>query len=209
MCYLCSTTIGVSSRRARDPRRSRPVPPSFLADTGIPVLSWEQAVETAADLVVPASFGVQLHLLSGKLPVHSHGVGYAERLATPNTGSGAEPASVFGMAPERLLSRGAPVADALVLSHPEQYERLRIACPWTAPTAVLAGDPCFDRILAARPCRERFRRALGVRTGQQLILLNSTWNSESLFGDAAPTARSRGRDNHRPPARPVAGPRTG
>ncbi|WP_327371334.1 hypothetical protein [Streptomyces sp. NBC_01217] len=93
------------------------------------------------------------------------------------------PAPVFGLAPEWLLSRGAPVADALVLSHPEQHERLRVACPEAAPTAVLAGDPCFDRILAARPYRERFRRALGIRPGQQLVLLNSTWSSESLFGD--------------------------
>jgi hypothetical protein len=88
------------------------------------------------------------------------------------------------MSPEWLLGRdGAPVADALVLSHPEQYERLRAACPEAAPTAVLAGDPCFDRMLAARRYRDRYRRALGVRTGQRLILLNSTWNPESLFGD--------------------------
>ncbi|MFE9401268.1 hypothetical protein ACFYNY_05785 [Streptomyces sp. NPDC006530] len=71
----------------------------------------------------------------------------------------------------------------MVLSHPEQLDRLRAACPEAVPTAVLAGDPCFDRMLAARPYRERFRRALGVRRGQRLVLLNSTWNPESLFGD--------------------------
>ncbi|WP_371663767.1 hypothetical protein [Streptomyces sp. NBC_00280] len=88
------------------------------------------------------------------------------------------------MSPEWLLDEhGVPVADALVLSHPEQYERLRTACPEAAPTAVLAGDPCWDRMLAARPCRDRFRRALGIRAGQRLVLLNSTWNPESLFGD--------------------------
>ena len=70
-----------------------------------------------------------------------------------------------------------------MLSHPEQVERLRAACPDAADSAVLAGDPCFDRILAARPYRERFRRALGVRRGQKLVVLNSTWNPESLFGD--------------------------
>ncbi|SCF70765.1 hypothetical protein [Streptomyces sp. Ncost-T10-10d] len=165
----------------------------LLADIGVPVLPWEQAAETAADLVVSASFGGRLDALSGKLAVLSHGVGYTKRLATPDTGHRtpdtghgagvAVPAPVFGLAPEWLLSQGAPVADALVLSHPEQYERLRIACPDAAPTAVLAGDPCFDRMLAARPYRERFRRALGVRPGQQLVLLNSTWGSESLFGD--------------------------
>jgi len=90
---------------------------------------------------------------------------------------------VFGLSSEWLLADGTPVADVLVLSHPEQVERLRNACPEAAPTAVLAGDPCFDRMLAAMPYRERFRRALGVRRGQRLVLLNSTWNPESLFGD--------------------------
>lgn len=90
---------------------------------------------------------------------------------------------VFGQAPQWVLADGVPVADALVLSHPEQCDRLRAACPEAAPTAVLAGDPCFDRVLAARPYRERFRRALGVAAGQRLIVLNSTWNPASFFGD--------------------------
>ncbi|MGW2568912.1 hypothetical protein [Streptomyces sp. NPDC001537] len=88
------------------------------------------------------------------------------------------------MSPEWLLDEnGKPLAAALVLSHPEQYERLRTVCPEASPTAVLAGDPCWDRMLAARPYRDRFRRALGVGRGQRLIVLNSTWNPESLFGD--------------------------
>ncbi|WDV55741.1 hypothetical protein PV963_38050 [Streptomyces coeruleorubidus] len=88
------------------------------------------------------------------------------------------------MSPEWLLGEdGSPIADVLVLSHPEQYERLRAVCPEAAPTAVIAGDPCWDRILAARPYRERFRRALGVGRGRRLIVLSSTWNPESLFGD--------------------------
>ncbi|MER5743605.1 hypothetical protein ABT097_10060 [Streptomyces sp. NPDC002225] len=70
-----------------------------------------------------------------------------------------------------------------MLSHPEQLDRLRAACPEAAPTAVLAGDPCYDRMLAARPYRERFRRAFGVRRGQRLVLLSSTWGAASLLGD--------------------------
>ncbi|MGW8379961.1 hypothetical protein [Streptomyces sp. ODS28] len=70
-----------------------------------------------------------------------------------------------------------------MLSHPEQLDRLRSACPEAAGTAEVAGDPCYDRMLAARPYRERHRRALGVGPDQRLVLLNSTWNPESLFGD--------------------------
>ncbi|MFE4369559.1 hypothetical protein ACFRMN_15245 [Streptomyces sp. NPDC056835] len=179
----------------------------LLAETGVPVLPWEQALELPVDLAISASFGGQLHALSKKLIVLSHGVGYNKRLATPDTGHrtpdtghrtpdtgcpspeagsptpGTGQPPVFGLSPDWLLVDGSPVADALVLSHPEQLERLRAACPEAVPTAVLAGDPCYDRILAGLPYRERFRRALDVRPGQRLVLLNSTWNPDSLFGD--------------------------
>ncbi|MEV6418238.1 hypothetical protein [Streptomyces sp. NPDC051662] len=173
----------------------------LLAKTGVPVLPWEQALELPVDLAISASFGGQLHAFSSKLTVLSHGVGYNKRLATPDTGhrtpdtgcpspeagsrtpDAGQPPPVFGLSPDWLLADGSPVADALVLSHPEQLERLRAACPEAAPTAVLAGDPCYDRILAGLPYRERFRRALDVRPGQRLVLLNSTWNPDSLFGD--------------------------
>ncbi|WP_260327584.1 hypothetical protein [Streptomyces sp. Ag109_O5-1] len=80
------------------------------------------------------------------------------------------------------MENGRPLATATVLSHPEQLARLRAACPAAAPTAVLAGDPCYDRILAALPDRDRFRRALGVGPGQRLIVVSSTWAPRSLFG---------------------------
>ncbi|WP_323748928.1 hypothetical protein [Streptomyces sp. PR69] len=86
------------------------------------------------------------------------------------------------MSPDWLLHHGRPLATATVLSHPEQLERLASACPEAAPTAVLAGDPCYDRILDALPHRERFRRALGVSPHQRLVLVNSTWSPRSLFG---------------------------
>ncbi len=88
----------------------------------------------------------------------------------------------FGLSPEWLLAGGEPFVDGLVLSHPEQLERLRRVCPEAEGASVLAGDPCFDRMLAGRPHRERFRRALGVRRGQRLVVLNSTWNPEGFFG---------------------------
>ncbi|KPI02815.1 hypothetical protein OK074_4965 [Actinobacteria bacterium OK074] len=89
------------------------------------------------------------------------------------------------MSPDWLLEDGRPLATATVLSHPEQLERLRASCPEAAPTAVLAGDPCYDRILAALPQRDRFRRALGVGPGRRLIVVSSTWSPRSLFGGEA------------------------
>jgi hypothetical protein len=48
---------------------------------------------------------------------------------------------------------------------------------------VLAGDPCYDRLVEALPYRERYRTVLNVQPGQRLIVLNSTWNPGSAFGD--------------------------
>ncbi|MFJ8753916.1 hypothetical protein ACIREO_32005 [Streptomyces sp. NPDC102441] len=168
----------------------------LFAELGLPVLPWRQARSIPVDLAVSASFGGQLSAIQGKLAVLSHGVGYTKKLAGREPGAGSrepgagsrEPGAgsrepTFGLSPEWLLAGGETFVDALVLSHPEQLERLRRSCPEAEASAVLAGDPCFDRMLAARPHRERFRRALGVRRGQRLVVLNSTWNPEGLFGN--------------------------
>ncbi|MFC7218092.1 hypothetical protein ACFQLX_07905 [Streptomyces polyrhachis] len=161
----------------------------LFAELGLPVLPWEQALSTPVDLAVSASYGGQLPLIQGKLVVLSHGVGYTKKLASREPGAGSrEPGAgsrepTFGLAPEWLLADGEPFVDGLVLSHPEQLERLRRACPEAVDAAVIAGDPCFDRMLAARSYRPRFRRALGMREGQRLVVLNSTWNPEGLFGN--------------------------
>ncbi|MGW5674645.1 hypothetical protein ACWEV4_06105, partial [Streptomyces sp. NPDC003860] len=106
--------------------------------------------------------------------------------ATSVTTATATAPPVFGLAPEWLLHRGRPLAAATVLSHPEQLARLTAACPEAAPTAAIAGDPCYDRILAALPHRDRFRRALGVGPHQRLVVLNSTWSTRGLLNDALP-----------------------
>lgn len=157
--------------------------PELLARAGLPVLPWEQAKDTTFDLAVAASYGGELGAIQGKLAVLSHGVGYNKRLATlehRDIGDARPP--VFGLSPQWLLEDGRPLATATVLSHPEQLDRLRSACPEAASTAALAGDPCHDRILAALPRRDLFRRALGVEPGQRLIVVSSTWAPRSLFG---------------------------
>ncbi|MFI2202482.1 hypothetical protein ACH47Z_17215 [Streptomyces sp. NPDC020192] len=162
--------------------------PELLARAGLPVLPWEQARETPFDLAVSASYGGELAAIQGKLAVLSHGVGYNKRLATPDNTGQHRTTPVFGLSPDWLLSDGRPLADATVLSHPEQLERLRSSCPEVAPTAVLAGDPCYDRILDALPQRALYRRALGVGPGQRLVVVSSTWAPRSLFGKAAEPA---------------------
>ncbi|GAB3676244.1 hypothetical protein GCM10027589_46400 [Actinocorallia lasiicapitis] len=50
------------------------------------------------------------------------------------------------------------------------------------PAAVVAGDPCYDRILASVDDRAELRRSLGVTDAEKLILVSSTWGAESLYG---------------------------
>lgn len=170
--------------------------PELLAGVGVPVVPWEQAKGEEFDLAVSASYGGELGDIQAKLVVLSHGVGYNKRLATPERHQGKAPQSrssleaqtqapVFGLSPDWLLENGRPLAAATVLSHPEQLTRLRESVPEAADTAVLAGDPCYDRILQALPQRDRFRRALGVGPGQRLVVVSSTWAPRSLFGGDA------------------------
>ncbi|GHG69593.1 hypothetical protein [Streptomyces griseocarneus] len=74
------------------------------------------------------------------------------------------------------------IPSAIVLSHDEQRERLRRGCPEAVPLSVVAGDPCMDRLRASLPFREEYRAALGLRPGQKLLVLTSTWGPYSLLG---------------------------
>jgi hypothetical protein len=89
---------------------------------------------------------------------------------------------VFGLSAEWLLDSGELIPSAVVLSHPEQLARLIRACPQAADVAILAGDPCFDRMLASRPLRASYRRALGADAAQRVVVVSSTWGQSSLFG---------------------------
>jgi hypothetical protein len=89
---------------------------------------------------------------------------------------------VFGLSAEWLLHDGRLVPTSIVLSHDEQLQRLRAACPVALPAAVVAGDPCFDRMLASEPLRDTYRAAFGLTDRQRLIFVSSTWGARSLFG---------------------------
>jgi hypothetical protein len=80
-----------------------------------------------------------------------------------------------------VLDDGVPIADALVLSHEEQLTRLAAEAPAALETAVVAGDPCHDRIVASLDFRRRYRDALGLGN-RMLVFVSSTWSASSLLG---------------------------
>jgi hypothetical protein len=89
---------------------------------------------------------------------------------------------VFGLSTEWLVHNGKVLPATIVLSHSEQLDRLRLACPEAIPYAVVAGDICYDKLQASSPLRATYRRAFGLSPQQKLIVLSSTWGPDSLLG---------------------------
>ncbi|WP_280236025.1 hypothetical protein [Nocardia cyriacigeorgica] len=67
------------------------------------------------------------------------------------------------------------------MSHTSQLDRLRASAPAAASAAFIAGDPCFDRIVASVQFRARYRRALGIGD-RTLVYVSSTWSENSALG---------------------------
>jgi hypothetical protein len=89
---------------------------------------------------------------------------------------------VYGLDSQRLLHDGRVVPSALVLSHHIQRDILARQTPSVAPVSVVAGDPCYDRMLVSRPHRAEYRTALGIPADKELVVVASTWGPLSLFG---------------------------
>ncbi|MBH0775592.1 hypothetical protein [Nocardia bovistercoris] len=147
----------------------------FLARHGVESIPWAEAVRREFDLAISASYGGDLHELRSPLIVVPHGMGYNKILGN----------SAFGLSAEWLMHDGAVIPSAIVLSHAEQRERLRSACPPAEPKAVVAGDICFDRLRASHGLRPSYRRAFGLSGGRKLVVISSTWGPHALL-DTAP-----------------------
>ncbi|HEX3778353.1 MAG TPA: hypothetical protein VHX38_01710 [Pseudonocardiaceae bacterium] len=80
------------------------------------------------------------------------------------------------------MRNGKLIPAVLVLSHEEQLHRLARSCPPAVSVALVAGDPCFDRILLSRGLRASYRDGFGLTEGQRLVVISSTWGPKSLYG---------------------------
>ncbi|MBW4720709.1 hypothetical protein [Saccharothrix obliqua] len=146
----------------------------FLRSVRGVVLPWEQASRERFDLALTASYG-SLHMVHAPIVLMPHGAGYGKSVST------AGPPQVYGLDAQRLLHNGEVLPAALVLSHEHQRDVLRRQCPEALDVAVVAGDPCYDRMVASLPRRDDYRAALGVTAGERLVVVTSTWGLDSLF----------------------------
>ncbi|MCG5212691.1 hypothetical protein MBA17_05340 [Streptosporangium sp. KLBMP 9127] len=153
----------------------------FIEGLGVVWLPWQQALHESFDLAITASLGA-VHEIRAPLIVMSHGARF-NKLVPRQNGAGARGSrETYGLDAQRLVHDGVVVPSAIVLSHRADLVRLGRSCPEALPAAVVVGDPCFDRLSVNMARRPLYRRALAVRSHQKLVVVSSTWGSQSLFG---------------------------
>lgn len=149
----------------------------FLHQIGALEIPWHQAVHERFDLALAAAYGglPDLHAPAVVLP---HGAGYAKQ--TPRSPGRPAERGVYGLMPEHLVLDGRVVPASIVLSHEAQRDLLARHCPSAAEAALVAGDPCYDRMRASIGRRQHYRDLLGVGD-RELVVVASTWGRHSLF----------------------------
>jgi hypothetical protein len=153
----------------------------FLHDMGAVAIPWQLAVRERFDLAISAGTG-QLERLHAPVVLMSHGAGYGKYPAHWPAHGPSAPRHAHGTERQQLVYHGHVVPAAILLAHENRLAQLRRSCPEAIPAVVVAGDPCHDRLVASLPLRGAYRRALGVRDDQKLILVTSTWGPGSLLG---------------------------
>jgi hypothetical protein len=149
---------------------------AYLEALDAQVLPWAQAVAADFDLVLAA--GSQgLERLRGPLVRVPHGAGHMKlsRLGEPAH------RSVGGLGRDYLMWEDRVVPAAYALAHRDDLVQLSRSCPEAAPIAQVVGDASYDRIERSLPLRADYRRALGLRDGERLVLVCSTWGLGSSF----------------------------
>jgi hypothetical protein len=149
----------------------------LLRRLGAVTIPWHQATHERFDLVLAAAYG-GLAELHGPVLVLPHGAGYAKQ--TPRASGQPAERDVYGLGTEHLVCDGRVVPASIVLSHEAQLDLLVRQCPSAVGAAIVAGDPCLDRLAASVGLRQQYREALGVED-QRLIVAASTWGPHSLF----------------------------
>lgn len=153
---------------------------AFARRDGRFVVPWQQAQRHRFDLVLAASH-LGLDQVHGPILKIPHGAtSLMSRRFSRSAGPSALPHP--GLARETLMHRGRVLPSVLGLTHDRELEVLRRSCPEALPAATVAGDICYDRMVASLPHRTSYRRALGVRDDQRLVVISSTWARESAFG---------------------------
>ncbi|WP_139190866.1 hypothetical protein [Actinokineospora iranica] len=145
-----------------------------LSDAGALLLSWENVDQRRFDLIVAASENSDFARLRGPIVLLPHGAGYHRH--SPHDRQWPS-----GLSKTALIQNDHVLPTTIVVADADQLDVMRSVDPRLPAHALVAGDPCLDRLRASRPHRELHRRAYQA-DGRHLVLLCSTWGPNSLYG---------------------------
>ncbi|MFD2414837.1 hypothetical protein [Amycolatopsis pigmentata] len=152
----------------------------FVEAQGGVVIPWSQARHLRFDLAVAAGqFG--LDEIDAPVMLVPHGYGFGQYRLRPRP-AGDDRAAMMNLDREQLMRDGRVRADIVVLVHESEREILAQTCPEALHHVVVGGNIAFDRLMASAGARERYRRALKVPAHRNLVVVSSTWTSQSAFG---------------------------
>jgi hypothetical protein len=152
----------------------------YLQGLGAVVVPWCQVVQARFDLAIAASYG-SLEQVHAPVLTVPHGVGFG-KLTSRWAGRGPVAArDGAGDVRMRLVYHGRVVPSAIMVATRAHLAHLGRSCSEAAQVAVLAGDPCFDRLTASLPRRPSYRAALDAGS-RQVVAVSSTWGPRSLLG---------------------------
>jgi hypothetical protein len=155
--------------------------PEALRELDVLTIPWEEAVTRDFDLAVSSSLHRMEDIRASRRFAAPHGAGYNKLWPAWSPMCAGGERQVYGLDSWSLLDEiGNPIFDTVVLPHYDHLTTLTKQCPQAVPYALVGGDPCHDRLLHCLDKRDWYRSELGVRPGQVLVAVASTWGDRSL-----------------------------
>ncbi len=154
----------------------------FLRSHGAPLIPWRLATSQHFDLAVSAEL-LAIDEVDAPVALFSHGASRNKRPIPRGRGSLVVDTAIRGFTRADLVRDSLLVPSAIALGHDRELSILERGCPEALRVAAVVGDPCADRLAAGLSQRTQFRAALGLRAGQKLVVLASTWHDEALLAN--------------------------
>ncbi|PSK99093.1 hypothetical protein CLV63_104317 [Murinocardiopsis flavida] len=157
----------------------------LLHRVGARLVPWRQARSQRFDAAVSAALGglEQVHAPVLAL-AHGHGPAKMVRRASGDQRGPDAPRELYGAAASALVDAGRVIPAIVGVAHERIRDLVASVAPEAGPVTEIVGDPAFDRLRASMGRRAAYRRALGVRAGQRLVVASSTWGPNGLLGSA-------------------------
>ena len=134
-------------------------------------IPWSDALSRRFDLAISASYRGSLHRLDAPLLVGPHGAGLVKT----------DSLSSDGLFPVPRQHRAGSQIAATTVAVAHRFQARALATEQAEVEVAVVGDPCLDRLVASKPHRELYRKALGLRNQQRLVIACSTWGPDSLL----------------------------